>query len=815
MNDTNLQAYALSKGIKTATRDMTSQEKIGLAMKMFLEKTADYAGNYAKENETLAGSLTTAKAAFSNFLSGVGDASEVGDALIKAGSVIGQKLTALLPTLVSGTKALIEKLIPELPKMFESLLPVVIDGAVALVNGLVSAGGQIADALMGIAPSLVESAILIMETIGSALIDNIDFILDSALQIVMMLGQSLIDNLPKLADAAYKIIDSLGTFIVENAEEILDMGLQILVMLIDGLIAAIPKLADVACSIVEKLGDWIANNAETLVTAAVKLVATLTATLVKQIPKLIKSAAQAVVKALPALLNAFGDMTKKMTALEKLVLAVVAAFVAFKAVSAIVTVINSIKVAFASLSATMAANPIGLVAAAVGGLVSVFGLFSSSAETAEQQMYDFSGEADGLRERMEENREEFEKSTAAIEETAKAMADLNEAYEADVVLIDEETSLVQDLWAELQTLCDETGYVDDANRDRAEYILGELKEALGTEYEMNEGIIGQYQTMQSEIDELIKKRHAERMFKAYEDQYMQAKENQRNLDSELASANDALEVAEEELGTLRAVIRRRKVKKTEEERAAIDAEYAEALETAEENVTAARERVATAKASYDETYHDIYRFEAAEQALLSGDYSSVIALLDIPMQEVDSLTVSSSPTDKDAAKNAIRSAEVGIDYYRESLDAGKPGYTQEGLNAKIDYLNKNLDAYYAATGETIASIHRKTYDSGHGERFHAYDGDTTANSSYDSGSGGGGGADVLHAPVNIDDIIPKTSEGIAVSPVSLADEEKTTMSEIKTSISKLTTAFETLLMNGLIVKMNSREFGRLVRTVKE
>ena len=80
---------------------------------------------------------------------------------------------------------------------------------------------------------------------------------------------------------------------------------------------------------------------------------------------------------------------------------------------------------------------------------------------------------------------------------------------------------------------------------------------------------------------------------------------------------------------------------------------------------------------------------------------------------------------------------------------------------------------------------------------------------------GGAPLDVLHAPVGIDDLIPRTSEGIAISPVSFADEEKTTMSEIKTTLSSLTTAFETLLLNGLSVKMNGREFGRMVRTVME
>ena len=71
MNDTTLEAYRLDKGLGKAVSTMTTAEKVGLAMDMFMENTAYAAGNYAKENETAAGSLQTLKAAWSNFLGGV------------------------------------------------------------------------------------------------------------------------------------------------------------------------------------------------------------------------------------------------------------------------------------------------------------------------------------------------------------------------------------------------------------------------------------------------------------------------------------------------------------------------------------------------------------------------------------------------------------------------------------------------------------------------------------------------------------------------------------------------------------------------
>ena len=90
MNDTTLNAYALEKGIGKTTDQMTSAEKVGLAMEMFLDRTSYAAGNYAKENETFAGSLQTLKAGFAN------TAAEIGARFLPAATDVFNKISGFL-----------------------------------------------------------------------------------------------------------------------------------------------------------------------------------------------------------------------------------------------------------------------------------------------------------------------------------------------------------------------------------------------------------------------------------------------------------------------------------------------------------------------------------------------------------------------------------------------------------------------------------------------------------------------------------------------------------------------------------------------
>lgn len=101
MNDTALQAYAYEKGLGKLE---TTQKKVSVAMQMFLDKTEYAAGNYAKENDTYSGSLTTLRAELKNFMAETGTAllPVAKGALETVGAVVG----AVKPLVVGVAGAL-------------------------------------------------------------------------------------------------------------------------------------------------------------------------------------------------------------------------------------------------------------------------------------------------------------------------------------------------------------------------------------------------------------------------------------------------------------------------------------------------------------------------------------------------------------------------------------------------------------------------------------------------------------------------------------------------------------------------------------
>ena len=132
---------------------------------------------------------------------------------------------------------------------------------------------------------------------------------------------------------------------------------------------------------------------------------------------------------------------------------------------------------------------------------------------------------------LKENAEEAQKQLEAWEEMTTA------TDEAIASAAGEYDYLVQ-LKAELMSITDQNGKVKESYEERAAFIVGELNEALGTEIEMNNGIIQSYQEQMSTLDQLIEKQRAKAYIDSGQEAYAEAVKNQAQALQDMLAAEE-------------------------------------------------------------------------------------------------------------------------------------------------------------------------------------------------------------------------------------------------------------------------------------
>lgn len=191
MNDTALGAYALSKGIKESTTEMSIQQKVGLAQQLFLEKTAKYAGNYQKENQSLAGSLNSTKKAFQDLLSGQGEIDGFMELLVNTVEIAAKQVGQILPKIVQAVGVILPGIVNALAKELPNIVPALISAVTGLMQALVDALPIVIKVLVGALPSFIDAFIQIFLGVVKALPEIVKVLTDAIPEIVDALVEGL------------------------------------------------------------------------------------------------------------------------------------------------------------------------------------------------------------------------------------------------------------------------------------------------------------------------------------------------------------------------------------------------------------------------------------------------------------------------------------------------------------------------------------------------------------------------------------------------------------------------------------------------
>lgn len=202
MNATTLKAYALEKGVNFDWDTASNAEKAELAMQMFMDRTAQYEGNFAKESEqTFSGSLEAMKASVKDFVAnltlGQNVSESLSNVLTSVGTfvfgnmipMVGTILKALPPAIITFLKQGVPMILSNVQNLISSLAT----GITGFAEGISSE--KVSEWAKNTLPGLLNSAKMLIGGFAKGLLGNIGTILKAigriGLEIVKGLGSAL------------------------------------------------------------------------------------------------------------------------------------------------------------------------------------------------------------------------------------------------------------------------------------------------------------------------------------------------------------------------------------------------------------------------------------------------------------------------------------------------------------------------------------------------------------------------------------------------------------------------------------------------
>ena len=317
------------------------------------------------------------------------------------------------------------------------------------------------------------------------------------------------------------------------------------------------------------------------------------------------------------------------------------------------------------LNIAQAATPIGIITAAVAGLAA--GLLYLATKTKQA-----AAETQTL---TDEQYEQID----AVNKTAEAYSELKSRRDENVAGIQAEYDHYGDLVDELDSLVDANGFVKAGYEDRVNFILTTLNDAIGTEMELVDGVILNYQEEKAAIEDLIEAKRAQAILNANEEAYTDALQNQKRVFSELVTIENEYNDA---------VV---KSKKATEERARIQSmsasEYAESIGlmgdvglanevyndklneciATEKQQKAAvgelRQALGDARENYAEYNATIENYEGLASAIISGDAEKIHIALE---NQINDFITAESGTEE-SLKRQVNTMESNYEELKKAV----------------------------------------------------------------------------------------------------------------------------------------------------
>lgn len=176
----------------------------------------------AEASTTISGSINSAKAAWENWLAGLGN--EDAD------------MGALTDQLVQSVITAGENIVPRVGQIMSTLVQTVVQYAPQLGQEIMNGLSQIDFTQVG------QTASDLILMLVNGIVTNLPMLAQAALQVVMALGQGLVTNGPQILMQLGQLLLQLAQYIIANVPNILNAAMQFFGMILQGIITYGPQI---------------------------------------------------------------------------------------------------------------------------------------------------------------------------------------------------------------------------------------------------------------------------------------------------------------------------------------------------------------------------------------------------------------------------------------------------------------------------------------------------------------------------------------------------------------------------------------------
>lgn len=176
-----------------------------------IQENLGITGTTGKEAmSTISGSVQTAKASFQNFLSGQGSIDDVISTFVTAGTNITNAIVKMAPQIVQGIVALVNGIMPQLPTLIKTLLPVVLQGVIDIANGIIQALPTLIQMLSQMLPEILQALMQGVVQIVQSLAAQMPVLIPQIINAILDMIPVLIDNLPLFVKAGFQLLTGIA-----------------------------------------------------------------------------------------------------------------------------------------------------------------------------------------------------------------------------------------------------------------------------------------------------------------------------------------------------------------------------------------------------------------------------------------------------------------------------------------------------------------------------------------------------------------------------------------------------------------------------